>query len=114
MLPHVLLAQAREGLVGPRDTSLLSADISIGLLLSSTLDLMKQIQPSRQAGRQVTPKEVRHRGHGAPNLAYYALHGASVLSQHTHPCAVPQRNTKATTTPLALSYEKKILSQITE
>lgn len=45
-----------------------------------------------------------------PNLACYALHNASVRSHHTHPGAVPQRHTKATTTPLALSYENKTLS----
>lgn len=68
------------------------------------------VQPTWQAGGQVTPKEARHPGHGVPNPACYALHGASVLSQHTHPCAVPQRHTKATTTPLVLSYENKTFS----
>lgn len=68
---------------------------------------MDHIQPM---GDKSLQKKLGIMDMAVPNLACYALHNASVLSRHTHPCAMPQRHTKATTTPPVLSYENKTLS----
>lgn len=68
---------------------------------------MDHIQPM---GDKSLQKKLGIMDMAVPNLACYALHNASALSRHTHPCAMPQRHTKATTTPPVLSYENKTLS----